>query len=92
MEGGSRTGVAGDSIISISMGWKGAEELEMLVDTKSKPLINVCIVRLVNQRLGKEFFVLRPDYLIVFETRNASFFFYVEIKRRRTYRGSKIRE
>lgn len=57
MEGGSRIGVAGDSIIDISMGrWKRAEELEMLVDTKSKSLINVFTVRLVNHRLGKGFF------------------------------------
>lgn len=70
----------------------GAEELEMLVDTRSKSMINVCSVRLVNHRLGKRFSVLRLDHLIVYETLNATFFSYVEIKRKRIYRGSKIRE
>lgn len=50
----------------------------MFVDTKSKSLINVCTFWLVNHRLGKGFSVLCPDYLIVFETLNASFFFYVK--------------
>lgn len=50
--------------------------LEMLVDPKSKSLINVFLSGWPITVWAKDSSVLRPGYLIVFETPNASFFFY----------------